>query len=99
MFFCQLHDRHKRGQPFSHGLAFGMPRPFKRGIACHGSMPVRPFSHNRFVALYNDNRNKNLFFFVYVIYVSKNIEIKKRESNLYFHTIEVYNQIENNNLA
>ena len=31
-----------------------MPRPFRKGIACHGSMPVRPFSPESFVALYND---------------------------------------------
>ena len=32
-----------------------MPRPFKKGIACHGSMPVRPFSQVSFVDLYNDD--------------------------------------------
>ena len=32
-----------------------MPRPFRKGIACHGSMPVCPFSQDRFVALDNDD--------------------------------------------
>ena len=54
VFFCQLNDRHKRGHPFWHGLGVSMPRPFRKGIACHGSMPVRPFSPESFVALYND---------------------------------------------
>ena len=28
-----------------------MPRPFRKGIACHGSMPVCPFSPESFVDL------------------------------------------------
>ena len=31
-----------------------MPRPFKKGIACHGSMLTHPFSPDRFVDLDND---------------------------------------------
>ena len=54
MFFWHFHDRDKRGHPFSHGLGVSMPRPFKKGIACHGSMHTLPFSSEWFVALYND---------------------------------------------
>ena len=31
-----------------------MPRPFKKGIACHGGMQTHPFSQLSFVALNND---------------------------------------------
>ena len=49
-----------------HGLAFGIPRPFKKGIACHGSMHTLPLSHNRFVDLYNDTLGMN------VVYLTRN---------------------------
>ena len=42
-FFCHLHDHHKRGHLFSHGLGVSMTRPFRKGIACHGSMQACPF--------------------------------------------------------
>ena len=32
-----------------------MPRPFKKGIACHGSMQTHPFSRLSFVDLNIDN--------------------------------------------
>ena len=54
MFFWHFHDRDKRGHPFSHGLGVSMPRPFNKGITCHGSMHTLPFSHNRFVDLDDD---------------------------------------------
>ena len=57
--FSHLHDPHKRGHLFSHELGVSMPRPFRKGIACHGSMPVRPFSPESFVALYNDDTLQN----------------------------------------
>ena len=44
-FFCHLHDHHKRGHLFSHGLGVSMPRPFRKGIACHGSMRACPFCY------------------------------------------------------
>ena len=44
-FFCHLHDHHKRGHLFSHGLGVSMPRPFRKGIACHGSMQACPFCY------------------------------------------------------
>ena len=31
-----------------------MPRPFRKGIACHGSMSVCPFGPELFVDLNND---------------------------------------------
>ena len=34
-----------------------MPRPFKKGIACYGSMLTPPFSRLSFVALNNDKLN------------------------------------------
>ena len=42
-FFCHLHDLHKRGHLFSHGLGVSMPRPFRKCMACHGSIHVCPF--------------------------------------------------------
>ena len=44
-FFCHLHDHHKRGHLFFHGLGVSMPRPFRKGIACHGSMQACPFCY------------------------------------------------------
>ena len=49
-----MHDRHKRGHPFFHGLGVSMPRPFRKGIACHGSMYTLPFCPELFVDLDND---------------------------------------------
>ena len=37
-------------------LVFGMPRPFKKGIACHGGMQTHRFSRLSFVALNNDKK-------------------------------------------
>ena len=54
MFFCQLHDRHKRGHVFSRDLGVSMPSPFRKGIACHGSMYILPFCPELFVDLDND---------------------------------------------
>ena len=44
--YSWFRNRLKRGHPFFHGLGVSMPRPFRKGIACHPTTHMYPFCYH-----------------------------------------------------